>query len=97
MAENVKNASERGLFEVIAINLNTDEIVFEQKIVAEGENEALFESNIKEALKEKGLNTKEVHKIVREIASVPARIEIKKVTLLSKIGNIIHGEESSKK
>lgn len=84
----------RGLFEVYAIHLETEEIVFEQKIVAESEQEALLWSNFKEALKEKKLSKNDLHLIVREIGEVPERQKPQAVKLLDKICNLLPGPKS---
>jgi hypothetical protein len=84
MAE-IKNDS-RALFSIIAIDLESDEIVYENKVIAEGEKEALFESDLKEKLKLKKLTRDDVHLIVKEIGSVPSRIRPRKFRVLGTVG-----------
>ena len=44
----------RGLFVVYAIDKDTDEVVYKSgEVVAESEREAIFESDLKDVLKEK--------------------------------------------
>lgn len=81
----------RGLFEIHAINVETDEIVFTQKVVAEGEKEALFESDLKENLKKKELSKDDVHIIVTFLGSVPVKEKIKKVSLVEKMVKTLTG------
>lgn len=93
MVEEKKDNS-RGLFNIIAINLDNDEIVYDSKIIAEGENKALFESDLKESLKDKKLTLDDVHLIVKEIGLVPSRTRPRKFTIRGKLGkNIIAREE----
>jgi len=83
----------RGLFEIYAINLENDEIVFSEKVVAEGESDALYNSGLKEALKVKGLRKDDVHMVVKEIGSVPKKEKAKTVKILGQVGNLVLGKE----
>lgn len=76
----------RGLFEIIGINLEDDSIVYKAKVIAEGEKEALFESDLKEKLKANKLTRDDVHLIIREIGAVPARIRPRKFRVVGKLG-----------
>lgn len=76
----------RGLFEIHAIHKDTNEVVFHQKVVAEGEKEALFESNLKEELKKNNVTKDEVHLLVKEIGQLPAKEDVKTVKILGQIG-----------
>ena len=88
------DSKSRGLFEIHAINLDTDEIVFHQKVIASGEKEALFESNLKETLKEQGISRDDIHLIVKEIGQVPAKEKAKTVKIIGQIGKTILGKEN---
>ena len=90
------NAEGRGLFEIRAISRDTDEIVYKDEVVAEGESDALFESNLKEVLKEKKLKRDDVYVIVREFGSVPVKERTKTVRVVGKVGKMILGKEESK-
>ena len=83
----------RGLFEIYAVNLETDEIVFEQKVVAEGESDALYNSDLKEGLRLDGLKKDDVHIVVREIGPVPKKEKAKTVKILGQVGNLVLGKE----
>lgn len=76
----------RGLFEIHAIHKDTDEVVFHQKVVAEGEKESLWESNLKDELKKKNISREEVHLLVKEIGTLPAKEDVKKVKIVGSIG-----------
>jgi hypothetical protein len=93
MMEEKKVDNSRGLFNIIAINLDTDEIVYNSLIIAEGENKALFESDLKDDLKKLKLTLDDVHVIVKEIASVPARTKPRKFTIKGKLGKHILARE----
>ena len=85
--EQMSDSKERGLFSIRAISKETDEIVYSAEIVACGENEALYESDMKDALKAKKLTRDDVHVIVTEIGKLPAKEDIKKVKVLGQIGD----------
>lgn len=87
------NKEERGLFEIVAISKDSDEIVYEEKIVAEGEKEALFESDLKEQLKVKGLKREDVHVLVREFGTLPAKEDVKIVKIIGQVGKTILAKE----
>jgi hypothetical protein len=76
----------RGLFMIRAINKETDEIVYAAEIIAEGEKEALYESDMKSYLKDKKLSRDDVHILVKELIQVPAKEDVKKVRVLGQIG-----------
>jgi hypothetical protein len=79
--------TERALFNIIAINLETDEIVYESKVIAEGEKEALYESDLKEKLAAKSMHRDDVHLIITEIGPVPGKRKPKKFKVLGQVGN----------
>jgi len=85
---------QRGLFEIFAIQLSTDKIVFEQKVVADGENEALYESDLKDKLKELKIKRDEVCLIVREIGPVAPKSKPHMVRLLDKVCDFVGGKDS---
>ena len=63
----------RGLFEIRAIDIETDEVIYSVEVVAEGEKEALFESDLKEKLKAKRMSRQDVDIVVREFGELPER------------------------
>ena len=83
----------RGLFEIRAVNKETDEIVYKSEVIADGEKEALFESDLKETLKSLKLNRDDVTIVVRNFGAIPAKEKAKTVKLLGQLGNIIVGKE----
>lgn len=89
---NVENAKSRGLFEIHAVKLATDEVVFEQKVVAEGETDALYESDLKSKLKDLGLSKDEVHIVITEIGPVPLKPKAQVVKLLDKVCAFVKGD-----
>jgi hypothetical protein len=82
----------RGLFEIYAVSLKDDKVVFEQKVVAEGEKEALFESDLKEGLKKLEMCKDDVHIVVREIGPVPPKEKTHVVKLLDKVCEFVKGK-----
>jgi len=86
----------RGLFEIRAIILDTGEVLDIQDVIADGEKEALFESDLKEKLKSRKLTLDDVHVLVREFGQVPAKEKAKYVKVLGKLGKTIVGRESKK-
>lgn len=81
MGENINNT--RALFQIRAINKDTDKVVVSAEVVAEGEKEALYESDLKENLEVLGLKKSDVHIIVRSIGSLPAKEEVKSVKIIA--------------
>ena len=77
---------DRSLFDIYAINKDTSEVVFNEKVVAEAEKDALFESNLKEKLTELKLRKDEVHMVVHELGTVPAKEHVKTVKILGEFG-----------
>lgn len=75
--------STRALFQIRAISKETDEIVFGAEVVAEGEKEALYESDMKDALKKLGLGKGDVHILVKAFGTLPAKEEVKNVRLIA--------------
>ena len=75
----------RGLFQIRVIDLDTDGIVYAEEVVAEGESDALFQSDVKRVLKEKGLHREDVHIICVEMAPVPKRQRPQAVRLIDRI------------
>jgi len=73
-----EDKNERGLFQIRAVDIETDEVVYQAEIVAEGEKEALFDSDLKEVLKNKNLTRHDVDILVKELDSLPARTRIKR-------------------
>lgn len=65
----VNDCNSRALFEIRAVSKETDEVVYSKEIVADGEKEALFESDLKESLKTQGLKKDDVTILVREFGS----------------------------
>jgi len=84
---------DRGLFLVHAIGKDDDSIVFRQELVAESERDAMYESDLKKVLEEKGLTKRDVDIVVSEINSLPAREEVKTVRIIGKAGKVILGKE----
>ena len=78
---------ERGLFQIHAIDKETDMVVFEEMVVSDGESEALFDSSLKENLKEAKRTKDDVHVIVVEVSEIPPKEDVKKVRVLGGIGN----------
>ena len=87
------NGNSRGLFEIVAIGLESGEIIYEDKVIAEGEKEALWESSLKETLNSKKLTRDDVHILVREFGKVPAKVKPKKFTVISKVGKTMLAKE----
>lgn len=85
--------SERALFAIRAINKDTDEVVFSAEVVAEGEKEALYNSNLKETLKEKKLKKEDVNLIITEIGKLPPKETVKNVKILGQLGSHILAKE----
>jgi len=85
----------RALFEIRAIDKETDEVVYSKEVVADGEKEALFESDLKEVLKAKNLRKEDVTIITREFGQVPVREKAKIVKFLGQAGSFILGKEST--
>ena len=83
----------RALFEIRVINKDTDERVFSTEVIADGEKEALFESDLKQVLKDKGLTREDVHILVREFGSVPAKEKAKMVKVIGQVGRMVLGKE----
>lgn len=77
-----------GLFQIRAVNKDTNEIVYTGEIVAEGEKEALFESDLKESLVKKGLKKDDVHIVVKEFGQVPVKERAKTVKILGQCGSL---------
>lgn len=84
---------DRALFEIRAFNKETDERVFSQEVIADGEKEALFESDLKVSLKEKGLSKDDVNIIVREFGKIPAKEKAKMVKVIGQVGKLMLGTE----
>jgi len=80
----------RGLFQIRVINLDTDNIIHSEEVIAEGESDALFQSNLKDVLKNNRLTRDDVHIIIKEFGSVPKRDKIKTVKVL---GGLLHKHE----
>ena len=92
MAETNTAAKSRGLFEIHAISLSDDKVVFEQKVVAEGEAGALYESDLKTKLNELKITRDDVHIVVREIGPVPPKEKTHVVKLLDKVCAFVQGK-----
>ena len=75
--------AERALFQIRAVSKETDAIVFSSEVVAEGEKEALYESNMKEELKSKNLTKNDVHILVKAFGTLPAKEEVKNVRIIA--------------
>lgn len=87
---------ERGLFQIRAVNKDTDEVVFSEEVVGEGESDAMFNSKLKDALKEKNLAKDDVYILCKELGSLPKKERSKTVKLISQIGNLVLGKETTK-
>ena len=72
----------RALFQIRAVRKDTDEVVFTEEVVAEGEKEALYESNMKEELKKWELTKNDVHILVKSFGTLPAKEEVKNVKII---------------
>jgi len=77
----------RALFEIRAVSIETDEVIYKTEIVAEGEKEALFDSDLKEVLKSKKLSKYDVDIVVREFGRLPERAPRRKNFFTGKKGN----------
>ena len=86
----------RGLFTIKAINKETDEIVYSEDIVAASEKDALYESNLKAGLKEKGLKKDDVHLVIKEIGQVPPKEKVQRVKVLGQCGDFVVGKKEKK-
>ena len=84
----------RGLFTLKAVNKATDEVVYTEDIVADGEKEALFESNLKEGLKAIGLTKNDVWLVVKEFGEVPLQEKVQNVRVLGQVGKLVLGRKS---
>jgi hypothetical protein len=73
----------RALFQIRAINKDTDKVVVSEEVVAEGEKEALYESDLKEKLDAIGLKKSDVHVIVKAFGSLPPKEEVKSVKIIA--------------
>jgi len=87
----------RGLFTIKAVCKETDEIVYSHDIVAEGEKDALYESDLKDVLKSKGLTKNDVHIVVKEFGQVPPKEKVQKVKVLGQCGDFVVGRKEHKK
>jgi len=76
----------RALFEIRAVSIETDEVIYKTEIVAEGEKEALFDSDLKEVLKSKKLSKYDVDIVVREFGRLPERTPRRKNFFTGKKG-----------
>jgi len=83
----------RGLFGIWVVELDSDVIVYKDEVIAEGESDALFNSNLKEVLKEKKLKRDDVHVIVKEIGSVPKREKAKTVKIIGQAAGFMLSKE----
>ena len=84
----------RGLFEIRAIDKSTDEVIYKDEVIAEGETDALFESNLKEVLKEKKLTRDDVTVLIREFGAVPNKERAKKLEIKGQFGKTILARET---
>lgn len=89
----VKDCNSRGLFEIVAINIETSEIVYEDKVISEGEKEALFDSNLKEVLNSKKLTRDDVCVLTRCFGVVPEKVRPKRFKVIGKIGKTMLASE----
>jgi len=96
LKEGSMEANSRGLFGIRVVDLETDKVVHAEEVVAEGEQDALFESDVKEALKKLGLKKEDVHIIVKEFGSVPQKPRPKTVRFVGQLGKTILGRETEK-
>jgi len=78
----------RALFQIRAVSKETDEIVFSAEVIAEGEKEALYESDMKEILKKAGLGKGDVHILVKAFGTLPAKEDIKNVRLIGSVAGL---------
>lgn len=90
------NVNTRALFQIRAVNKFTDVVEYAEEVVAEGEKEALFESNMKEALKAKGLTKADVNVLVKSFGILPAKEEVKSVKLVGELGKYSLVKEDKK-
>ncbi len=82
----------RGIYHVHAVKKDADEIVFEQKVIADSENSALFESDLKEGLKKQELTKDDVFTVVHFIGEVPAKEKVQKVSIVEKFVKGLTGQ-----
>lgn len=83
----------RALFEIRVFNKDTDERIHSEEVIADGEKEALFESRLKEVLKEKDLTRDDVVILIREFGPVPAKEKVKMVKIVGQMGKMVLGKE----
>jgi hypothetical protein len=76
----------RALFQIRAVVKETDEVVFNAEVVAEGEKEALYESDMKEVLKKAGLGKDDVHILVKSFGTLPPKEVVKNVKIIGAAG-----------
>jgi len=91
----IKEANSRALFEIVAIDLDSGTIVYESKVIAEGEKEALFESDLKEKLAAKKMTREDVHILVREFGQVPAKCRMHKFVVKGRLGKHLVAKEEN--
>lgn len=82
----------RGLFEIHVINLTDDKVVYTEKVVADSEANALYESDVKAKLKELGIKKDDTHIVIEEIGSVPPKEKPHVVKFLDKVCDFVTGK-----
>ena len=81
--------NDRALFEIRAFNKEDDSLVYSAEVIADGEKEALFESELKETLKDKKLTRDDVVVLIREFGPVPAKEKVKIVRIVGQMGKMV--------
>ncbi len=82
----------RAIYHVYAVKKDADEIVFEQKVVAESEKDALYESDLKEALKKKEISKDDIFTVCSFVGEVPAKEKVQKVSVVEKVFKSLTGQ-----
>ena len=85
--------NERGLFEIRAIAIENDEVIYKADVIAEGESDALFQSDLKEALKSKKMTRDDVNILIREFGPLPKKERAKTVRVIGQVGNLVLAKE----
>lgn len=91
--EHMGTDTNRGLFTIRAVDKATDRVVYIEDIVADSEKDALYESNLKDGLKDLGLKKDDVWLVVKEFGQVPPKEKVQTVKVLGQLGKMIVGKK----
>lgn len=84
----------RGLFEIRVVDLETDKVVHSEEVVAEGEQDALYESGVKDVLEKLKLRKDDVKIMIREFGALPKRQRARKLEIKGQLGKTIIARET---